>query len=127
VRRIATELRPRILDDLGLVAAVERAGEEFAARSGINLPLDLSREDLVIDQQSATAISRIFQETLTNIARHAEATQVEVRLGKEDHSIVLEVRDNGRRMNDEPAIGESLGILGMRERALLEELHHVVD
>src|SRR5206468_1426967 len=69
VRRIATELRPGILDDLGLVAAVEWAAEEFAARSGTKLRLDLPREDLVIDQESATAIFRIFQETLTNVTR----------------------------------------------------------
>jgi len=119
VRRIATELRPIILDDFGLVAAVEWAGEEFAARSGIKLRLDLPREDLVMDQDIATAIFRIFQETLTNVARHAEASEVEVRLGKDDDSIVLEVRDNGRGMNEELATGGSLGILGMRERALL--------
>lgn len=119
VRRIATELRPGILDDLGLVAAVEWAAEEFAARSGTRLRLDLPREDLVIDQESATAIFRIFQETLTNITRHAEATQVDVRLGEEGDSLVLEVRDNGRGMNEEVATGGSLGILGMRERALL--------
>ena len=119
VRRIATELRPGILDDLGLVAAVEWAAEEFAARSGTKLRLDLPQEDLVIDQESATAIFRIFQETLTNVARHAEATEVEVRLGKEGDSIVLEVRDNGRGMNEELATAGSLGILGMRERALL--------
>ena len=118
VRRIATELRPGILDDLGLVAAVEWAAEEFAARSGTRLRLDLPREDLVIDQESATAIFRIFQETLTNITRHAEATQVDVRLGEEGDSIVLEVRDNGRGMNEGLGTG-SLGILGMRERALL--------
>jgi signal transduction histidine kinase len=119
VRRIATELRPSILDDLGLVAAVEWAGEEFAARSGIKLWLDLPREDLVIDQEIATAIFRIFQETLTNVARQADASEVEVHLGKDDDSIVLEVRDNGRGMNEELATGGSLGILGMRERALL--------
>jgi len=82
VRRIATELRPGILDDLGLVAAVEWAAEEFAARSGTKLRLDLPQEDLVIDQESATAIFRIFQETLTNVSRHADATQVDLRLGQ---------------------------------------------
>jgi signal transduction histidine kinase len=119
VRRIATELRPGILDDLGLVAAVEWAAEEFAARSGARLRLDFPQEDLVIDPGSATAIFRIFQETLTNVTRHANATEVEVRLAKEDDSIALEVRDNGRGMDEELATGRSLGILGMRERALL--------
>jgi signal transduction histidine kinase len=119
VRRIATELRPGILDDLGLVAAVEWAAEEFAARSGTALRLDLPEGDPVIDQDSATAIFRILQETLTNVTRHAEATQVEVRLGKEGDSLVLEVGDNGRGINEELATGGSLGILGMRERVLL--------
>jgi PAS domain S-box-containing protein len=119
VRRIATELRPGILDDLGLVAAVEWAAEEFAARSGTRLRLDLPGEDLAIDQESATAIFRIFQETLTNVTRHAEATQVDVHLGKEGDSIVLDVRDNGRGMKEELTTAGSLGILGMRERALL--------
>jgi len=120
VRRIATELRPGILDDLGLVAAVEWAAEEFEARTGTMCRLDLSDGDIVIDPERATAIFRIFQETLTNVTRHAEATRVEVRLGREDGNIVLEVRDNGRGIDPEQlATSGSLGILGMRERALL--------
>jgi signal transduction histidine kinase len=120
VRRIATELRPGTLDDLGLVAAVEWAAEEFAARSGTTLRLDLPEEDLAIDQESATAIFRILQETLTNVTRHAEATQVAVRLGKEGDSFALEVHDNGKGISDEQVSGKtSLGILGMRERVLL--------
>ena len=120
VRRIATELRPGILDDLGLVAAVEWAAEEFEARTGTSCRLDLPDGDIVIDPERATAIFRIFQETLTNVTRHAEATQVEVRLSREDGNIVLEVRDNGRGIDPEQlSTGGSLGILGMRERALL--------
>ena len=120
VRRIATELRPGILDDLGLVAAVEWAAEEFEARTGTKCRLDLPQDDIVIDQERTTAIFRIFQETLTNVTRHAEATEVDVRLGREDGHIVLEVRDNGRGIGQEQlSTGRSLGILGMRERALL--------
>jgi PAS domain S-box-containing protein len=120
VRRIATELRPGILDDLGLVAAVEWAAEEFEARTGIKCRLDLPDGDIAIDTDRTTAIFRIFQETLTNITRHAEATQVNVRLGREDGNIVLEVRDDGRGIAEEQlSTGGSLGILGMRERALL--------
>jgi PAS domain S-box-containing protein len=120
VRRIATELRPGILDDLGLVAAVEWAAEEFEARTGTKCRLDLPNSDIVIDQERTTAIFRIFQETLTNVTRHAEATQVDVRLGWEDGNIVLEVHDNGRGIGEEQlSTGRSLGILGMRERALL--------
>ncbi len=120
VRRIATELRPGILDDLGLVAAVEWAAQEFEARTGTKCLLDLPGDDIVIDQERTTAIFRIFQETLTNVTRHAEATRVDVRLGRENGNIVLEVRDNGRGIAEERlSSGRSLGILGMRERALL--------
>jgi two-component system sensor histidine kinase UhpB len=74
VRRIGTELRPGILDDLGLVAAVEWAAEEFGARTGTKYRLDLPHDDMLVDRERTTAIFRIFQETLTNITRHAEAT-----------------------------------------------------
>jgi signal transduction histidine kinase len=120
VRRIATELRPGILDDLGLVATVEWAGEEFQARTGTTCRLDLPLDDIVVDQERATAIFRILQETLTNVARHAEARKVEVRLAREDSGLTLEVRDDGRGIpEDRLSRNQSLGILGMRERALL--------
>lgn len=119
VRRIATSLRPGILDDLGLVAAVEWAAEDFEARTGTKCLLDLPSE-IVVDEERATAVFRIFQETLTNVARHANATQLQVRLAEVDGSLSLEVRDNGKGVNDEQlSAGGSLGILGMRERALL--------
>ncbi len=120
VRRIATELRPSILDDLGLVAAIDWEAEEFEARTGTKCRLDLPDDDIVIDPKRTTAIFRIFQETLTNITRHAEATRVDVRLGREDGDIVLEVSDNGRGIDQERlSTGRSFGILGMQERALL--------
>ena len=120
VRRIATELRPGILDDLGLVAAVEWAVQEFEGRTGTKCRLDLPKDDIVIDQQLATALFRILQETLTNIARHAHATQVDVRLAKEGDSLTLDVRDDGKGISeDQLTAGSSLGILGMRERAIL--------
>jgi PAS domain S-box-containing protein len=120
VRRISTELRPGILDDLGLVEAVEWAVEEFQSRTGTNCRLDLPEDDIVIDQERATALFRILQETLTNVARHANATQVNVRLAKEEGTLILEVHDNGKGINkEELSAGRSLGILGMRERALL--------
>jgi signal transduction histidine kinase len=76
--------------------------------------------DIELDRERTTAIFRIFQETLTNITRHAEATQVDVRLAMEGGDIVLEVRDNGRGISEEQlSTSRSLGILGMRERALL--------
>jgi PAS domain S-box-containing protein len=120
VRRISTELRPGVLDALGLVAAVEWAAEEFQTRTGMKCRLDLPQDDMVIDQERATALFRIFQETLTNVARHASATEVNVRLAKEDGDLTLEVRDNGKGIGAEQlSFGSSLGILGMRERALL--------
>jgi PAS domain S-box-containing protein len=120
VRRIATELRPGILDDLGLVAALEWAAEEFEARTGTKCRLDLPVDDIEIDQDRATAMFRIFQETLTNVARHASASQVDVRLAREDGDLSLEVRDNGRGIPEEKLSNSaSLGILGMRERAVL--------
>jgi PAS domain S-box-containing protein len=120
VRRISTELRPAILDAAGLVAAVEWAAEEFAARTGTKCQLDLPQEDIVIDPEHATALFRIFQETLTNVARHAGATAVDVRLVRENGILILEVRDNGKGIREEQlSASSSLGILGMRERALL--------
>ena len=120
VRKIATELRPGILDELGLVAAMEWAAQELAARTGAKCTLDLPREDLVTEPEAATALFRILQEALTNIARHAEATEFGVRLGEESGLLRLEVRDNGKGFHEErlPA-GGSLGIVGMKERALL--------
>jgi PAS domain S-box-containing protein len=119
VRKISTELRPGILDALGLVAAVEWAAEEFQNRTGIRCHLDLPKAPLEISQERATAISRIFQETLTNIARHADATQVHICLARENGSLSLEVDDNGVGVSEEQlSASESLGILGMRERAL---------
>jgi PAS domain S-box-containing protein len=119
VRRISTELRPGTLD-LGLVAALEWAAEEFEDRTGTTCHLDLLQDDVVIDGERATAFFRILQETLTNVARHAHATRVDVRLAREEGSVILEVSDNGKGISgEELSARASLGILGMRERALL--------
>ena len=119
VRRIATDLRPGVLDDLGLVAAVEWAAEEFQARTGIQCHVSLPDVDIAMDPERATALFRIFQETLTNVARHANATQVIVRL-VQNSDLSLEVRDDGKGIAEKQlSAGQSLGILGMRERALL--------
>jgi signal transduction histidine kinase len=120
VRRIGTELRPAMLDDLGLVASIEWLAEEFLARTGIKAQVSLPGVDLILDQERAMALFRILQEALTNIARHANATQVSVRLAEEHGGLLLEVRDNGKGIDEELLDGtKSLGILGMRERALL--------
>ena len=120
VRRISTELRPGMLDDLGLVATVEWAAGEFETRSGTKCQLDLPREHITIDPETATAVFRIFQETLTNVARHADASEVKVRLAKDDRELTLEVHDNGKGIAESKLSSHgSLGILGMRERAIL--------
>jgi PAS domain S-box-containing protein len=120
VHRIATELRPSVLDDLGLVAAVEWAVEEFQARTGTKCRVTLPGADIAMDPERATALFRILQETLTNVARHSNATEAYVRLTKDDGSLTLEIHDNGRGIRKEQlSAGRSLGILGMRERALL--------
>jgi PAS domain S-box-containing protein len=120
VRRISTELRPGILDDLGLVAAVEWAAHEFEVRTGTRCHVCLPGADLSLDPEHATALFRILQETLTNVARHASATTVKVRLADEKGDICLEVGDNGKGISPEQlSAANSLGILGMRERALL--------
>ena len=120
VRRIGTELRPGILDDIGLVAALEWAAEDFQTRTGTKCQITLPDVDIRLIPEHATALFRIFQETLTNVARHAEATQVDARLGKENGNLILEIRDNGKGISEEDLSGKSsLGILGMRERVLL--------
>jgi PAS domain S-box-containing protein len=119
VRRIATELRPGILDDLGLVAAVDWAAAEFQTRTGIECQMSVPDTELAVDSERATALFRVFQETLTNVARHSGATRVNIRLGQNAGDLFLEVQDNGRGMgNTNPNTG-SMGILGMRERARL--------
>jgi signal transduction histidine kinase len=120
VRRIATELRPAILDDLGLIAAVEWAAEQFETRTGTKCRLNLSADSLTIDRERATAIFRILQEALTNVARHSGAIQVDVRLAVENGGLTLEVHDNGIGVEDERVTApQSLGVLGMQERAVL--------
>ena len=120
VRKISTELRPGILDALGLVAAIEWATDEFETRNGIKCRWDLPQDDMVIDQERATALFRILQETLTNVARHADATEVNVRLAQEGDSLLLQIQDNGKGITEgQASAGSSLGIMGMRERAIL--------
>ena len=120
VRRISSELRPPILDDLGLVAAIEWQTQQFQARTGILCRYDSSGEHLDLDQEQSTAIFRIFQEALTNVLRHAQATRVDVTLEEEEAELVLKIRDNGRGITAGEQGGPlALGLLGMRERAHL--------
>jgi PAS domain S-box-containing protein len=120
LRRIASELRPSTLDDLGLNAALEWQAQEFESRTGVRCSVALPPEPLALDSERSTAIFRIFQESLTNVARHADATHVEARLEKEGDQLILQVRDNGKGFDAEKAKGRrSLGLVGMQERALL--------
>jgi signal transduction histidine kinase len=107
-----------LLDDLGLAAAIEWQAQEFAERTGMHCELHLGDEDIALDQDLATAIFRIFQETLTNVVRHAEATVVGVRLENRPEELVLTVWDNGKGLTQsEVTDPKSLGLMGMRERA----------
>ncbi len=120
VRRISTELRPGILDHLGLVAAIDWQATEFQTRTGIQCRFAHALDQAVLDENLNTAFFRIFQETLTNIIRHAGATLVEVDLYEEADRLILEVRDNGRGIRREQISNvKSIGLLGMRERAAL--------
>jgi signal transduction histidine kinase len=119
VRKIATDLRPGILDHLGLIPALEWQLEQFCSRTGIYCDYDLSIKDESFNDKETTVIFRIFQEILTNIARHARANKISVSLFKEGHQIMIVISDNGigfNRKKTRPS--ESLGLLGMRERAL---------
>jgi signal transduction histidine kinase len=118
VRRVATELRPGLLDDLGLVAALEWQAQEFEQRTGIECALHLGDEDVRLDRDRTTAVFRIFQETLTNVARHAEATELSVTLSEDPGGLILAVEDNGKGISEDLATNpKSLGLIGMRERA----------
>jgi len=120
LRRIASELRPRTLDDLGLVAALESQAQEFESRTGIHCDISLPQESLEIDAGTSTVIFRIFQESLTNVARHAQATLVGARLEKNNDRLIFHVFDNGVGFDPAKAgAKKSLGIVGMQERALM--------
>jgi PAS domain S-box-containing protein len=116
VRKICSGLRPGILDDLGLAAAIEWQSNEFAARTGISCQVSVPAGELVLDGDRATAIFRIFQECLTNVARHAEARSVRATLRAEDENLLLVVQDDGKGFRESEVAG-SLGVLGMKERA----------
>jgi len=120
VRRIASELRPSILDDLGLAEAVEWQVEQFQARTGIQCRCHCALQGVVLGDLPSTAIFRIVQEALTNIIRHARASRVEISMTLDDGSLLLTVIDNGRGIRLEEKAGrQSLGLLGMQERAHL--------
>jgi PAS domain S-box-containing protein len=118
VRRIATELRPPILEDLGLSAAIEWLVEEFRTRNEVSTEISSTIEEHRLEPNEEIAAFRIVQEALTNVARHAGATRVRVELTSRAGRIIVRVLDDGVGIPDPPGrVGPSLGLVGMRERA----------
>ena len=119
-RKLSTDLRPGLLDDYGLVAALEWQVKEFETRTGIHCHFDSFAENVALDREKSTALFRICQESLTNVARHANATAITISLREDEGNVILEIKDNGRGVT-ESEIGDpkSFGILGMRERTRL--------
>jgi PAS domain S-box-containing protein len=118
VQRIASALRPYSLDNLGLATALEHEAQRFQKRTSIVCQVKLPEGVLDLSPEAATTIFRIFQEALTNVARHAQATEVRAALRAEDQHVILVIEDNGRGIPPEAlAHKKSLGLLGMRERA----------
>jgi len=119
VRRISSGLRPEVLDEIGLAAALEWQAREFQKRTGTRIQLNIAPEFREPDKERATALFRIFQELLTNVARHANATRVTATLDSSPSALTLVVSDNGRGIRDEEIESRrSLGFLGLRERVL---------
>ncbi|HKR64808.1 MAG TPA: sensor histidine kinase [Thermoanaerobaculia bacterium] len=120
VQRIASELRPTVLDILGLVEAIEWHAQQFQERTGIAVRLDGPPEIAGLSAEQSIAVFRIFQEALTNVLRHAQATRVDVMMSEDSGAFEFTVRDDGRGITEEEKSGlQSIGVLGMRERALL--------
>jgi signal transduction histidine kinase len=120
-------LRPGALD-LGIVAALEWLVEEFIGYAGIPCELVLGDGDITLNEFTATAIFRIIQESLTNIARHADATQVEIIVTRSDGQLCFEVRDNGKGFDPHAvASRKSFGLVGIRERVAMMEGVFEVD
>ncbi|MFZ0534904.1 MAG: GAF domain-containing protein [Anaerolineales bacterium] len=117
VRRIATELRPGMLDDLGLAASIEWQAHDFEKRTGIVCAVSVPAEDLHLNRGQSVALFRIFQEALTNVERHASAQHIEVSLTTTPEALTLRIHDDGRGIQAQEIDGlDSLGLLGMRER-----------
>ncbi|MDP1610604.1 MAG: HAMP domain-containing protein [Sulfuritalea sp.] len=116
VRVLSWELRPSVLDSLGLVAAIEWQAQDFARRMGIRCGVDLPEEAVDLPSEMATDLFRICQELLTNVSRHAQANRVDLILETTDDAIHLEIKDDGRGMQARNENSPSLGLLGIRDR-----------
>ena len=116
-RRLTTDLRPGVLDTLGLPAAIEWGANQFEIQTGIRCEVKLAAHPVRLDDETATALFRILQESLTNVARHARATKVKIQLKIEEGAVSLEIQDNGKGIKPGHIVdARSYGILGMRER-----------
>ncbi|MBS1685180.1 MAG: PAS domain S-box protein [Bacteroidetes bacterium] len=120
VRRIASDLRPGILEDLGLVAALESQSAEFHRRTGISSILEISQQDTDLSRDLAIVVFRVYQEALTNITRHAQATEVRTTMTCTDGILTMTIADNGRGMDvNQVRSGKTFGLVGMAERAAM--------
>ncbi len=117
VQRICTELRPAMLDDLGLSAAIEWQAKEFEKWSDIKCEIIFEPEEIILDKEYSITLFRIFQEVLTNVARHAQATKVKIGLKEKQDKVILSIKDNGIGITKEKISNhKSLGLTGIRER-----------
>jgi len=117
LKRMCSELRPDLLEEFGLVAAMQSHAEEFQNRFGSHCVLEFESEDLPIGKEAATALFRIFQEALTNVAQHSQATEVRIAVGEKEGHLCLSIRDNGVGFDPTAGYGsESFGLIGMKER-----------
>ncbi len=126
LRRIATDLRPRALDEGGLFFALQSLQKDFKQRHKIECKLEANEDELILNDSISTMVYRVIQESLTNVVRHANATHVEIELSRTDDTLKFRIRDNGRGINQQDfAKRQSFGLVGMRERvrALHGELH----
>lgn len=120
VQRIATELRPQMLDIMGLCETLKWQSEEFQKRSGVICELKIEPDEIIVDPARSTALFRIYQEALTNVARHAKAKFVHTSLTRQENSLVLIIMDNGIGMDEKTVDNpHSLGLIGIRERVLI--------
>ena len=119
-KKLVMDLRPPLLDDLGLMEAIEWEAREYEQRTGIKCEVEFNKRDFVLDEERSTTLFRILQETLTNVTRHAQADKVRILIKDQNDRITLQVADNGIGISNEQIANlKSLGLLGMRERALV--------
>ncbi|MGF6697275.1 two-component system sensor histidine kinase UhpB [Paraburkholderia sp. MM5496-R1] len=119
VRRIAADLRPAMLDDLGLIPAIEWFSDQFSARHGVRVIRHIGADDIDFNGESASAVFRVVQEAMTNVARHSGATEVTLKIVRDGPNCIVSIIDNGRGcLSDRRPARNSFGLLGMRERAV---------